>query len=471
MIHQIFLNEENHNEDNIMIIDHDDNDDVADNNNNNDDDHPISQQVEGNVSILKQNVWLYKIRKLYINKCKLDGNDDHDHDEEMDHRIARMKRYQQIQSSSTWSMVWKNNISLSESFQQKFASSFLTSSSEPLPTSLSFTPTYTIDGQWIWSNSYISFIFHVQCCWDGSNSSDIKKKKNKERKDDDDKKKKKKKESKERKENDADGNNDTIPSQCIWFQCRLIDIQFVTINNTNDKKSEKIHDRMIERYSKDDYVKKILTLLKHKSHKHNENDIDNNNDISCILCEASIMNNVKRVYCDYDISEMIRRTIYTTSDTTYDIFDLLCHIIPPFNTLLSNNNASDNVFTITMNDMELLQSIEQQKMIYKLQLLILEDAIFDVCEKDDEIDDDVNYMKNTLHITNATSTNTGNGTDETAATTATSTNAAVTKAAPAVTKVTEGTINTAVASTSTTKSNPNNHRNRGNKNKKKKTTT
>lgn len=247
----------------------------------------------------------------------------------------------QIQS---WKLTWENE----------------TTESMIVPaSSLSFTPTNCLSGTLTWTDKYMSLKLYSICYWDGIPFET----------------------------NDVSGEDSKSKSQCLYFSCRILNAEFVTTRIKTDddemltlkerKANDKVHRKMIERLQNDAYIKKLLPP----------------NSVIEELCEASVVyennNNTttkkleERVHCSQEIAEAIRRSIFSTSDTPLDIFDLLLNYFP---------------------------LLPQLKVADRARLRVLEDAMYDACEleSDEVIVDDLQISTNN-HATTGDNDDEDNG--------------------------------------------------------------
>uniref|UniRef100_A0A7S3L2K4 Uncharacterized protein n=2 Tax=Amphora coffeiformis TaxID=265554 RepID=A0A7S3L2K4_9STRA len=158
----------------------------------------------------------------------------------------------------------------------------------------------------------------------------------------------------------------------IHFSCDVVRGEFTAEpkvdQDSSDKKAvkaaQKIHQKMIKRLMRDDYISKLV-----KGHRQN-------------LIEATIM--VKstgeleeRVYCDENTAEGIRRGIFTTAENSLDVFDWVVSL--PF--LPSCAHVGVISLTTPLAD--------------RVKLRCLEEATYDACEQQDEeeIVDDLHISK------------------------------------------------------------------------------
>ena len=160
----------------------------------------------------------------------------------------------------------------------------------------------------------------------------------------------------------------------IRFSCDVVRGEFTTEPKVNQDKSlpdmkavkvaQKIHQKMIKRLRDDDYISKLV-----KGQKQN-------------LVEATIT--VKdtgeleeRVYCDETTAEGIRRGIFTTAESSLDVFDWI--VCLPFLPSIAHEGCVS--ITTPLAD--------------RVKLRCLEEATYDACEQQDEeeIVDDLHISK------------------------------------------------------------------------------
>jgi hypothetical protein len=116
------------------------------------------------------------------------------------------------------------------------------------------------------------------------------------------------------------------------------------------KSDQKIHDRMVQRLKQDDYVQKIL-----------EKPLE--------LCQATINRDFdhleERVHCNQVAAEAIRRSIFSTAESALDVFDWVL-ALPALPCTLHS------------------QLITRTVLADRAKLRVLEDAMYDACEQEEE---------------------------------------------------------------------------------------
>ena len=237
-----------------------------------------------------------------------------------------------------WEMSWKDQ----ESSENK---DLLSTSDE-----WAFSPTDVIQGTLTWKGDYLIAELHTLCCWEPT----------------------------AKEENSTSNKQVKIPAKGSFYFSVHANLQFRTKfdksqhdqpKSKEEKKSEeKIRAKMIQRLREDRFIKQLL--VDDKSKKSEE---------GCLLCEATIKAYTpegkseaqfeERVDVIDNVAESLRRAVFSRAESTLDIAEVL------LNLPLLPGSVHD-VVSCPMAD--------------RAKLRLLEDAMFDECEKqDDEIIDEL----------------------------------------------------------------------------------
>ena len=186
-----------------------------------------------------------------------------------------------------------------------------------------FVPTHFVAGELIWTAEYMEIKLSVECYWEGTRK---------------------------------DGS--------IHFQCDVVQGQFTDApSSPDDKAAKNVHRKMIQRLKQDDYIQKLI--------KTKQN-----------LIEATVKIKgtgelEERVYCDETTAEAIRRGLFTTGESSLDVFDWIVSlpILP--------SCAHEGCLTVTT------------PLADRVKLRCLEEATYDACEQqeEEELVDDLHISK------------------------------------------------------------------------------
>lgn len=310
---------------------------------------------------------------------------------------------------------------------------------------LPFEPTDVLDGQLQWIGDYMVAEIHLLCCWedhdnngddadgDGSDDDDNQKKGKKKKKEK--KKKRKKKENKRRREtevkndidedndNGNDNKNDDEEKSSLYFALRTnVRFRSAAAEKPQDKEmkaEEKVRSKMVQRLRDDKYIRHILSAS--SSEEDDDDDDDEgkrkNNTTNTttttppllvLLCEAQIQVRTipldpilmaflspeqrtqqqlqqhleERVDVVDTVAEGLHRALFSSAHYgSLDVMDLLLSL-PLLPTRIHINQHEDA---------EIIQQEKKKKgmMIHcpladRTKLRLLEDAMFDACEREGE---------------------------------------------------------------------------------------
>lgn len=257
------------------------------------------------------------------------------------------------------------------------------------------------------SSKYISVSIHVQCHWKKYNQSDYK---NDER-------------GCERRDNNDDGDVATAKQfqEELFFKLTASAIESkggtkddAKKQNRNDCKArKKLRAEMLKRLRSDHYIQRLFA-----DKKEAKSDSD-----SALLCEALIQQNLRsgdvtrgvtnideleeRVNVEEGTLQGIKNAIFSKSEDNLDVLEVLLNM--PYLPRSSPPPSSDN------DEGDTNATSNQQwptKLAERAYLRLLEDAMFDACEKEgeDELLDDLNISEtNQYRHTAAKSDEAGSG--------------------------------------------------------------
>lgn len=206
--------------------------------------------------------------------------------------------------------------------------------------SFSFEPTHLLAGELVWQGEYLKLTLATICYWKGTKK---------------------------------DGS--------IHFSCKVTKGEVTSADAATtaacDKKDAKtarrVRQKMIERLQKDDYVSKLV------NQQHRQTLIE------ATVIVSSAGNLEERVYCDETTAEGIRRGIFTTGETSLDVFDWIVSlpILPSCAHGTDNGGVASESVTTPLAD--------------RVKLRSLEEATYDACEQlqDEKIVDDLHISKKT----------------------------------------------------------------------------
>ena len=144
---------------------------------------------------------------------------------------------------------------------------------------LPFQPTHLVSGDLVWEGEYVKLTLNVFCCWEGAKK---------------------------------DGS--------IYFLCDCVRGEFAEAPTTDEsfpekevKAAKRVHQKMIERLQKDDYIKKLIKG-------------DRRTFLQATVSIKSRGELEERVYCDEDTAEAIRRGLFTTAENRLDVFDWMMYL-------------------------------------------------------------------------------------------------------------------------------------------------
>lgn len=221
------------------------------------------------------------------------------------------------------------------------------------PSDLSFTPTDIVQGVLTWKGDYMCAEIEALCCWEPH--------------------------SKNKSSSRKDGAHKLPLNGSLYFVLR----SSLRFRNKHDKPAgddgdeskskeekkagEKIRSRMIKRLKEDSFIKKLLP-----------DDSKNNKEssIATILCEAKVSVKTpdndtspsqfeERVDVTDSIGEGLRRALFSSAESSLDVAELLLSL--PF-----LPGAAHQVLNCPLAD--------------RAKLRLLEDAMFDACEREGEDD-------------------------------------------------------------------------------------
>jgi hypothetical protein len=173
----------------------------------------------------------------------------------------------------------------------------------------------------------------------------------------------------------------TMQKKCdgrLTYYCRIQSAKFR--DDSEDKTKEKIQSKMISRLQKDTYIMKLVSFDGKKN--NNIHDNDDNDDSFLHLAHAKIeveeSRNIleERVDVSDVVAEALWRAVWSSSESSLDIIELILELpsLPTTshaNSSSSSNNNSNSTFIPT-------------PLANRAKLRLLEDAMLDECEKEGE---------------------------------------------------------------------------------------
>lgn len=218
----------------------------------------------------------------------------------------------------------------------------------------SFSPTDVIQGKLVWKGEYTIAEIYALCCWEPSQNSE--------------------KASKLPKE----GSLYFSLRANLRFRTKYDKDQTESTKTRDEKKSEdKIRSKMIQRLRDDKFIKQLLSDEKKFPKKSQE---------SAVLCEAFLKVYTpenqsepqfeERVDVTDNVAESIRRAVFSRAESSLDVVDLLLNLpILPCS----------------------IHKVVPCPLADRAKLRLLEDAMFDECERhDDELIDDLTIVASNM---------------------------------------------------------------------------
>ena len=158
---------------------------------------------------------------------------------------------------------------------------------------------YMIKGILQMEGEYIIVNLEIQCCWKTSSSSQKK---------------------------SGDGQ--------LTYYCRVQSATFIRDNVEEDKTKQKIRTKMISRLQQDTYIMKLLSVEGENDNDNDKNNDDDDNDddssssflyLANAKIEVEESNNIleERVDVSDVVAEALRRAIWSSSDSSIDIIELI----------------------------------------------------------------------------------------------------------------------------------------------------
>ena len=158
-----------------------------------------------------------------------------------------------------------------------------------------------------------------------------------------------------------------------------------TIPTTKDDKrqakaDEKIRKRLLKRFLQDDYIQKLYVA---------DASAVKNTESTPILCQATVIlkqasdetsvgDLEERVWTDEDVAEGIRRAVWNTTNDTIDVLEFLLSLP----CVLPTTAWESAMVETAIGDG--LSKIQTTALADRAQLRLLEDAMYDACEKEGE---------------------------------------------------------------------------------------
>jgi hypothetical protein len=282
-----------------------------------------------------------------------------------------------------WKFEWHNCNDDNNGHEKGSKPASLPTASWPEP------PTHVLSGRLQWKGEYMSILIDVRVCWTGEKEGSL-------------------------------FFSCTIPADGVEFLPLPASTATATVTSANTIKeaqskpkaqeskkdaraANRVHQGMIERLQKDDYIQLITSSTTDSSNSSSSNDKtskhrrqnqqkEDKKRHHHDLCEATIHFSKspenhhleERVHCNDQTAEALRRAVFSTADSSLDIFDLiLCLPLLPTTTKVHAADAADADAGDALSSTS-CTGTTTTGLADRAKLRLLEDAMYDACEREEE---------------------------------------------------------------------------------------